>query len=297
MILEKEQRLLWTYYHYKDKIEAELSKSILFLGEKNKLRDACEYALTNGGKRLRAALVMMVADAIGNDLDVTCVAVGAEYFHTSSLIADDLPCMDDDNERRNKPSTHKVFGEAVALLASYALLTKGFEKIHENYEIMKASGFPYKQEPSVICAEILKLISQNAGISGATGGQFMDLFPANRSLDSVKELIYKKTVTLFECSFISGWLSGGGDMDRLPLVKKASYHLGMAFQVADDLGDMEQDKKNACLTNVALLIGKERALDLYQGEIASYLATIKELRIDSSAMLSVVDLLNRLLKT
>ena len=115
------------FFSYRDKIEQEIAKSIVSLGNKTKLRDACEYALTNGGKRFRPLIVLMVAEALGQGLNVNEAALSVEFFHTASLIADDLPCMDNEEERRSKPSVHKVYGESIALLASYSLICSAFE--------------------------------------------------------------------------------------------------------------------------------------------------------------------------
>src|SRR6202167_2596390 len=104
------------FFFHRDKIEQEIAKSILSFGEKTKLRDACEYALTTSGKRFRPLIVIFIAEALGNGLNVYEAALAVEFFHTASLIADDLPCMDNDDERRDKPSLHKVYGEAIALL-------------------------------------------------------------------------------------------------------------------------------------------------------------------------------------
>ena len=116
------------FFFYRDKIEQEIAKSIVAFGEKTKLRDACEYALTNGGKRFRPLIVLLIAEALGHGMNVYPSALSVEFFHTASLIADDLPCMDNDDERREKPSLHKVYGESIALLASYALITQHLKK-------------------------------------------------------------------------------------------------------------------------------------------------------------------------
>ena len=108
------------------RLEEEIRISIDQMGEKNTLRDACEYALLNGGKRLRPILVLMIAESLGAQHDVMPSALSVEFFHTASLIADDLPCMDDDHERRSRPSLHVAFGEDIAILASYALISEGY---------------------------------------------------------------------------------------------------------------------------------------------------------------------------
>ncbi len=279
------------FFFHRDKIEQEIARSILSLGEKTKLRDACEYALTNGGKRFRPLIVLLVAEGIGNGLNVSEAALSVEFFHTASLIADDLPCMDNDDERRDKPSVHKVYGEAIALLASYAMMTAGFEKIHRNAAIMRDAGAPFSQYSDRACTVALECATHSAGILGATGGQFLDLFPPNNNLETVKQVIYKKTVTLFEVSFVFGWVFGGGDISKLERVKRAAYHFGMAFQTADDLGDMQQDEMKQREISIARLIGKERALALFEEEMRFFRKDMQELSLLTPSFDKMCDML------
>jgi geranylgeranyl diphosphate synthase, type II len=269
------------FFYYRDRIEQEIAKSMVTFGEKTKLRDACEYALTNGGKRLRPIIVLMIAEALGHGLNVTHAALSVEYFHTASLIADDLPCMDNEDERRDKPSLHKVYGEAIALLASYALITAAFDKISKSAAAMREAPRPFSAFSDRVCAIALESAAHCSGIVGATGGQFLDLFPPNYNLETVRQVIYKKTVTLFEVSFVFGWIFGGGDLSKLNLVKKAAYHLGMAFQVADDMEDLLQDEKNQRSISMARLLGKERAMLVFEEEMRHFRAHLKELQLDT----------------
>src|SRR5689334_6324109 len=96
--------------YYQQRVEEKIREQLPSLGGSGELRAACEYALLNGGKRFRPALVYMVANALGKGQDISAAALAIEYFHTASLVADDLPCMDNDDERRNRPSVHKVYG-------------------------------------------------------------------------------------------------------------------------------------------------------------------------------------------
>ncbi len=267
------------FFFHRDKIEQEIAKSIVAFGEKTKLRDACEYALTNGGKRFRPLIVLLIAEALDNGMNVYPSALCVEFFHTASLIADDLPCMDNDDERRDKPSLHKIYGESIALLGSYALITAAFEKIHANAAVMHQSGPPFSQFSDKACVIALEAATHCAGILGATGGQFLDLFPPNHNLETVKQVIYKKTVTLFEVSFVLGWVFGGGDVSKLDRVRKAAYHFGMAFQTADDLGDMLQDEKKQREISIARLIGKERALIYFDEEMRNLQKLLQDLKL------------------
>lgn len=282
------------FFYHRDKIEQEIAKCISSFGEKTKLRDACEYALTNGGKRFRPLIVLLVAEGLGVGMNVADAALSVEFFHTASLIADDLPCMDNDDERRDKPSLHKVYGETIALLASYALITAGFEKIHKNALVMKEAGPPYASFSDRACVIALESAAHCSGILGATGGQFLDLFPPSHTLETLKQVIYRKTVTLFEVAFVMGWVFGGGDFSRLEKVKRTAYHLGMAFQIADDIGDVVQDEKNQREMNMARFIGKDRALYLFDDEMRQFKEHLKELSLWTPSFEKMCDMLVKL---
>lgn len=276
---------------YKKLVEEQLQVSLASFGPKTPLRDACEYSLRNGGKRFRPALVMMIAKALGYKVDVFQAAIGIEFFHTASLIADDLPCMDDDNERRNKPTTHKMFGESVALLATYALIAAGYQCIVKNGEALKGSAHPLAHQTDHLCVLALENATFNTGILGATGGQYLDIAPPNLSLETMRDVIHKKTVTLFEISFVFGWIFGGGDLAKLPLVKQAAAHFGMAFQIADDIDDMEQDLNNNHPLNLANQFGREAALKMFQDEIEAFQKALTSLKLDSEELQALVSFL------
>lgn len=282
------------FYFHRDKIEQEIAKSILSLGEKTKLRDACEYALKSGGKRFRPLLVLMIAEALGNNLNVLDAALSVEFFHTASLIVDDLPCMDNEEERRSQPTLHKIYGESIALLSSYALICAAFEKIHTNTVKMRESDSPFREMADGAGILALESATRCAGISGATGGQFFDIFPPNLTLETLRQVIYQKTVTLFEVSFVFGWLFGGGDSYRIEQVKKSAYHFGMAFQIADDLGDLAQDEKNQREINLAKHIGKERAFVVFEEELKLFKITLMELGLDTPSFKKMCDMLHQL---
>jgi geranylgeranyl diphosphate synthase type II len=251
---------------YRKRIEAALKIFVSEMGEKNRLRDACEYALLSGGKRLRPQLVLMIGEALGS-FDVMPAALSVEFFHTASLIADDLPCMDNDGERRGRPSLHKMFGETVAVLASYALIAEGYGGIYR-------AGLLNPKADLSLC---LEAATRCAGLQGATNGQFLDLYPPDGSLETVLKVIRQKTVTLFEISATFGWIFGGGGAERLEEVKKWAHHLGMAFQIADDLLDAQQDEERQHPMNLAVLYGKETAKIRLEEEMDSFTAGLKSL--------------------
>jgi len=267
---------------YRERIENQIQQHISSLGPKTLLRDACEYALMNGGKRFRPALVYMVADALDKGLDPSYSALAIEYFHCASLVVDDLPCMDNDDVRRGQPATHKKFGESTALLVSYALIAAGYEAIAKNSESFSGD----------VCRLAVECASYNTGLAGATGGQYLDVYPKDLSLEALREVLQKKTVSLFEISFVFGWLYGGGNQKELNQIKKAAEHFGMAFQIADDLGDQEQDTKNGRLVNFAVVFGETQAKELLKQEITAFLQIWKDLGLCEGTIPALVKSLN-----
>ncbi len=253
---------------YQSCVEQKIAESITSFGPKSPLRDAVEYSLTNGGKRTRSSLVYLIASEIGKNQDVGDAALAVEFFHTASLIADDLPCMDNDDLRRGVPSLHKKFGEAAAILATYALIAEGYERIRLasqncSFEVMQLA-FAYA--------------TKNTGILGATGGQYLDLY----NPENIQLVIEKKTGTLFEIAFVFGWLFGGGDINEIERVKKAAHHFGMAFQLRDDLEDIDQDSKEK---NYALSHGKNLTKQTFHQTIEQFAETIDSLKLNAKRFL------------
>lgn len=258
---------------FKEPVDRALADNMHQFGPSSILRDAIEYALKNGGKRFRPAIVYLVSEAIGKCADVTDAALAVEYFHTASLIADDLPCMDNDSERRNQPALHMAFNESTALLASYGLIAAGYDKIRQ-----AAKSNPER------CMLAIENASFNTGILGATGGQYDDLNPQALNEDFVLGVIDKKTGTLFEISFVFGWLFGGGDLSLLTEVKHAARSFGRAFQISDDFLDLEQDGEGL---NYPAVVGKERAMHLLHSELCRYYAALKTLHIETPELLAL----------
>lgn len=252
------------FENYRTTIEAALARHLEHMEGEGVLKEAVSFSLLNGGKRFRPALVLMVAEKVGKGVVPIEAALAVECFHTASLIADDLPCMDDDDFRRQVPSLHKKYGEATALLASYALIAEGYALL------AKAPSF------EVLSLALLN-VSKNTGIAGASSGQMLDLFPKELTYEAVREALIKKTVTLFEISFVLGWLYGGGDPALLDRVKEAALHFGLAFQIADDIEDRESDRREGRVVNLANLLGKDRAQEMFHVEHCAYEAIVREL--------------------
>jgi geranylgeranyl diphosphate synthase, type II len=210
-------------------------------------------------------------------------ALAIEFFHTASLIADDLPCMDDDDLRRNQPSAHKAYGEPVALLSSYALIAAGYGLIGKNRTLM-----PNADENTLTIA--LENASYNTGLFGATGGQFFDLVPPDKTEKTIRRIIHMKTTSLFEIAFVFGWLFGGGDQKQLPAVKQAASHFGLLFQIQDDLDDLERDDRDGGL-NIALALGVDKAQELFHSEMQAFQEILKRLRLSPGPLHTLAEIM------
>lgn len=250
------------------------------------LAKAMGYSLLSEGKRLRPILCLLMAKALGKGFDVMPSALAIELFHTASLIADDLPCMDNDDYRRGRPSLHKRFSEAEALLASYALMTEGFGLIAKSGEhFTKQSGLISNGAERVKIA--LKETSLISGPRGTVLGQYFDIEQLNASTEKeVKELHYLKTGTVFQGAFVLGYIFGGGDLNKLSLVEKLSRHLGVAFQIRDDFEDVEEGGPN-----FVSLFGEKKAMDVCRKEIEGFDQTLDMLSLDKKDFAFIIEFL------
>jgi geranylgeranyl diphosphate synthase type II len=199
---------------------------------------AMGYSLFAGGKRLRPILCIAGAEAAGGEAkDVLPVACAIELIHTYSLIHDDLPVMDDDDMRRGKPTSHKVFGEAVALLAGDGLLTKAFH-------VMTGPDLVNRARPDALLA-VIGLIAQAAGYEGMVGGQVVDIQSEGMEVGlSIVEFIHtRKTAALISASVVSGAILVGAPEDQVKALTSYGQNIGLAFQVSDDILDIEGDSQ------------------------------------------------------
>ena len=217
---------------HKRLVEDMLLKYLADDGIPSTLRKSMEYSLSAGGKRLRPILVIAGAEAAGGSAKtVMPIACAIEMIHTFSLIHDDLPAMDDDGLRRGKPTNHKVFGEATAVLAGDGLLAEAFSVL--------ASGA--KDADPGLLVEIIKDIADAAGGRGMTGGQQIDMESADLKLteSALMKLHGLKTGRLFTVSAVSGAKYCGGTGPQISALKKYGECIGLAFQIADDVLDIE----------------------------------------------------------
>jgi farnesyl diphosphate synthase len=203
-------------------------------GREAALFDAMRYAVLLGGKRLRPFLVVASADMFLVRRDCSLrVAAAVEMVHAYSLVHDDLPCMDDDDLRRGQPATHKEFDEATAVLAGDTLLTKAFEIL----------GGPETHELAEVRSELVHALAVAAGGHGMTGGQMLDLVAEGQALEmpEIKRLQAMKTGALLAFSCEAGAILGRATAAQRTALHGYAHDLGLAFQIKDDLLDVEGD--------------------------------------------------------
>jgi len=210
------------------------------------IHKAMRYSVFSGGKRIRPILTFAVAELFGKDTEnVIKAACGIELIHTFSLIHDDLPCIDNDDFRRGKPSNHKVFGEAIALLAGDALLVSGFDLIIKNSEVKEI------KKQSIL--KLIKEISFYIGTENMLGGQVEDINLKNEDIkkEDLYNLYMKKTAALICLSIRAGAILSGANQKQLEALTKYGENIGLAFQIIDDMLDIMQDQRDIGKPNYA----------------------------------------------
>jgi geranylgeranyl diphosphate synthase type II len=191
--------------------------------------DSLTYSLFSDGKRFRPLLSVLTAKALGKPPEtVLPLAAAVELIHTYSLIHDDLPCMDDDDVRRGRPTNHKIFGEAGALLAGDGLLTLAFGVL--------------AQSPSPAAASVVAMLSDAAGPRGMVGGQALDIDALSPNLDLLKEIHARKTGRLIKVSVEGAAVLCQANAKQVAALATFGEELGLAFQLADDVQDYSADK-------------------------------------------------------
>jgi geranylgeranyl diphosphate synthase type II len=194
---------------------------------------AMRYSVQAGGKRLRPILVIAGAEAVGGEARLVMpTACALELIHTYSLIHDDLPAMDDDDYRRGRLTNHKVFGEAMAILAGDALLTLAFRLI--------AGSVEQGGDPRVIC-DVVAEVADAAGTAGMVGGQVVDIESEGQPITAgtLDYIHTHKTAALIRASLRAGAMLAGAKPDALAAITAAAERLGLAFQIVDDILDVE----------------------------------------------------------
>jgi geranylgeranyl diphosphate synthase type II len=266
-------------------------------GENKLIYDAMAYSLNIGGKRVRPIIMMLTYNLYKEKFnDILPMAAALEMIHTYSLIHDDLPCMDNDDLRRGKPTSHKVFGEAMAVLAGDGLLNEAFS-IMINYSLTNSR---------LGALEATKVITDAAGGNGMIGGQVVDIINEGKSISesTLKYMHEKKTGELIKAAIVSGAILGEATEKDIDILKEYGYKLGLAFQIKDDildvlgstekLGKKVKSDENNNKTNFITVYGIEKSEELCKEITAQCLALLEELNKDTSKLKELtLELLHR----
>ena len=270
-------------------------------GKVGTLVSSMKYSLTAGGKRVRPMLVLAFAELCSGSAEAAMpFACAVEMIHTYSLIHDDLPCMDNDDLRRGKPTNHKVFGEAAALLGGNSLLTHAFEAVLSE-KAVRLNG-------AEKCVEAGRLLARSAGVNGMLGGQIIDLESENRQVpvEHLQIMDEKKTGALIKAACLLGCISAGANDEQKRAAAEYAENIGLAFQIVDDILDVESDpqtlgkpigsdKENKKSTYVSLL-GTDKCRELSRGltdkAIAALSAFDNDTEFLSSLAVSLRDRMN-----
>lgn len=237
--------------------------------DSGKFNEVLNYSIENG-KRIRPLVLLKTYEMISNkkyDESILDYAIALEMIHNYSLVHDDLPSMDDDDYRRGILTTHKKYGEAMAILAGDSLLNKAYELMYDRIEDSK------DYEEMKLRAGAAKSISNQAGLNGMIGGQVLDVTNSPKTLEEVEEMYLKKTCGLIIGATVSAAYLAGGEKKDVDNMYEFGKYLGLAFQLQDDLLDYEEDKKINKLTYITLssLEETKQAINDYSDKALSIL--------------------------
>ena len=256
--------------------------------------DAASYSLNVGGKRIRPILFMLVYFMYkGEDKEIIDMASAIEMIHTYSLIHDDLPCMDNDDLRRGKPTNHKVYGENIAVLAGDALL-------NEAMILLMDFSIKYGRDALVAAREI----AYAAGADGMIGGQVVDIINEGKriSKDELNYMHLKKTGELIRSSIVAGAILAEADKSEIDLLNKFGMNLGLAFQIKDDIldvtGDVEKLGKNTLAdvnkSNFITMYGLEECKVMCEDLTAECITILDKISVNTDILKELtIELLKR----
>lgn len=245
------------------------------------LLEAMQYALFSGGKRIRPALTLAVAEAVGGkQKNAIPAACALEMIHSYSLVHDDLPAMDDDELRRGKPTVHVKFGEAIAILAGDSMLTEAFNMLSEENEISPERRI-----------QAIRVLATAAGSQGMVGGQIRDIQIPEPTLQAFLRLHAEKTGALFVAAAKLGGIMGGADATTIQELARFGALIGKAFQLSDDLIDDIEDADAAHEeeVNIVKLIGPAETVRLTQEAIQQAREILHLLPIQSELLVALAE--------
>lgn len=247
------------------------------------MRKITQYAL-NSGKRLRP----MITWSMSNETDAAAdFSLFIEYVHNSSLVVDDLPCMDNDSERRGMPTVHAKYGEYIAQLLAYNLMMTAMKHLSNGFKAIRKGRLYTHEQFEQISDAVNDEISHGLGFQGICGGQFLDLLICtdrdlqNKSKREQRDIIIKiiklKTGCLFGLSFVLGWISMGKAIDFLDQIKEAGCGFGICYQIIDDLRDIEKDtEKNGGYNNICKYFSRNEIIDMFSDIMENFSLTMTQ---------------------
>lgn len=234
----------------------------------------------DGGKRLRPIIALEIMNNFQKeskniDYNIYKLILVPELIHSASLIIDDLPCMDNDKYRRSNYTIHYQYGETVAQVIVFYLLSRVYCLMYEDLEMLRESKLPDFDTRREL---IFECLSDNLGVTGAAHGQYLDTYklPSNPILATqhtskykqhLKDLLIKKTATFFEISFVISYIAMGGDLNHLSDIRRLAQNFGFAFQISDDFQDQESDAKRSFCPNYVNHIGLHDSISTFNDHI------------------------------
>ena len=263
---------------YQTEINNYINKYIINNQKSNTLQDLLKYTLDNG-KRLRPMISLEIYKIISKDNltdQIILSSLAIELLHNASLILDDMPCMDNDKYRRGKETIHHKYGLCVANFLSHHLIYQAFQYYLESNN-----------------SKLISIISQYT--TDISIGQYYDLYQdSNNDVDTLIDKISMKTYPLFAIAFLSGYLLGGGDVNKIPIIKNIAKSFSISFQICDDLEDLISDssKKISDGTNYVMLLGIPGAIKLHTKHIIYFKNTMKDLNLYSSLFIELSNYLD-----
>ena len=289
---------------YQEKVNTIINNFIEKEISNNQLKEMIYWSI-KGGKRLRSMIVLDIANSMDNIhqtiSNVNKASICCEFSHTSSLIIDDLPCMDNDNYRRDIETIHFKYGVNNAYILANYLLSRSTTLIYDNLEEIENDN---KEKTEQIQKYLINNYLEN--YNTCILGQYVDIYPLQKSKegtinftgvikdDYLRKIIVDKTAPFFEMSFMSGYLLSGGDINNCSQIKKISQLFGLIFQISDDFEDQEQDLKKSCqslIQNYVLIIGKEQAVEDFHKYKDLFIIEMENLNLYSELFKNIIEYL------
>ena len=296
------------YKIYLDDVNRILKNEYINKQTNPNIKEALDLAL-KGGKRLRPIICLIIgqillnnsqseqddlSDITKNDVlqeknekSLSKLVIINELVHSASLILDDLPCMDNDVERRGNPTIHAQYGETDAQLLSSLILSDVFNLLEEYYNETELKDKDHRYRYA------LRLLTDNLGINGASLGQYLDLESIGKQQSNIDKLHEKKTSTFFRISFLLSYIFCGGDLELIPKVEKLADVFGIAFQISDDFDDQKSDLEKNIKTNYVNEHGSKNALDTYTKNIIIFQHLLVELHLEHQVFQDFLNILNK----